>query len=215
MTEIEGLVQPGDLAGADAATFERVAIDRKLLTFFVRESNRIEGITRPPIKRELQAHADMLALPELSVILLARFVNSVQPGAQLRINPGMNVRVGSHIPAPGGASVGYALMTLLDAANGGADPWDTHVAYETLHPFMDGNGRSGRAVWLWQMINQQRATRAIRMGFLHLFYYQTLQHSNRSVGGTDGSTRTDTGAPSNPSTTDDSREYGRTTLDRT
>jgi hypothetical protein len=161
----------------------------KRLTFFVRESNRIEGITRPPIKRELVAHAELLAQPELSVMILSRFVSQVQPGADLRIHEGMDVRVGNHFPPRGGSAVGFALKTILDAANAGADPWDTHIAYETLHPFMDGNGRSGRAVWLWQMVNQRRAEHAIRMGFLHLFYYQTLQHSNRSVGGTDGATQ--------------------------
>ena len=39
------------------------------------------------------------------------------------------------------------------------------------HPFTDGNGRSGRALWLWQMNNHAP------FGFLHTFYYQTLENS--------------------------------------
>ena len=44
---------------------------------------------------------------------------------------------------------------------------ETHVRYELLHPFLDGNGRSGRALWLWLMGQAP-------LGFLHTFYYQTL-----------------------------------------
>lgn len=50
-------------------------------------------------------------------------------------------------------------------------PFTTHLRYESIHPFSDGNGRSGRALWLWQM--KGRAP----LGFLHQFYYQTLAAS--------------------------------------
>jgi hypothetical protein len=40
-------------------------------------------------------------------------------------------------------------------------------------PTTDGNGRSGRALWLWCM--RGRAP----LGFLHQFYYQTLGAAER------------------------------------
>jgi len=40
---------------------------------------------------------------------------------------------------------------------------------------MDGNGRSGRAIWAWQMLGDEQDPFAIP--FLHRFYYQTLDAS--------------------------------------
>jgi len=156
------------------------------LRFFVTESNRIESI-RGLNNREIAAHLHLLSRPSLMVGDVATFVRSIA-GVKLRNQDGMNVRVGDHIPPRGGPHVESELAQLLARANRGDDPWDVHVAYETLHPFMDGNGRSGRAIWLWQMLRQQNAPWVLRMGFLHLFYYQTLQHSGpRQHNARDGS----------------------------
>jgi hypothetical protein len=135
---------------------------------FVTESNRIEGILRDPTDAELHATVDLVALPVLSVGSLNAFVAVVQPGAALRNRFGMDVRVGNHYPPRGGPEIEEKLVVLLeDITRGRLTPFEAHVRYETLHPYMDGNGRSGRAVWYWQM-------RHAPLGFLHTFYYQTL-----------------------------------------
>jgi hypothetical protein len=142
---------------------------------FVTESNRIEGINfRSPLGREVQAHEDLFDGP-LSVANIERFV-TVCAGALLRRRPGMDVRVGNHVPPPGSPEIETTLRDLLLAAEGGDHPYEVHVAYETLHPFMDGNGRSGRAIWAWQMINQCFEP-GIKLGFLHAYYYQSLDRS--------------------------------------
>lgn len=135
---------------------------------FVEESNRIEGITRSPTMAEVTEMIRFMDLPSMSVEELESFVRVYQPGAALRDKPGLDVRVGNHIPMRGQPSLRKHLEELL--ANN-MDAYEKHLAYETLHPFTDGNGRSGRALWAWQMGTYD----ALRLGFLHMFYYQTLR----------------------------------------
>lgn len=86
----------------------------------------------------------------------------------------MNVRIGNHRPPPGGPGIATELSKLIrQAIDNDATPFDIHRRYETLHPFMDGNGRSGRILWAWQMIEHDIAP-GLNLGFLHAFYYQTL-----------------------------------------
>jgi uncharacterized protein (DUF433 family) len=143
-------------------TFEKVA-----------ESNRIEGIEREPTAEELVEHDRVMELENLTIRDIEKFVTVYQRNAKLRVNPGMDVRVGSYVPPKGGEHVREMLVALLDDINGERiDAWNAHIQYESIHPFTDGNGRSGRVIYHWQM----RSTRMADLGFLHAFYYQTLQN---------------------------------------
>lgn len=136
---------------------------------FIDESNRIEGIYRTSAA-EIGAHLDFLELKAITIVDLEEFVSVIQPGAMLRRNAYQNVRVGKHIPPSGGPQIEIRLLALLEDTES-MGVWQTHLAYENLHPFTDGNGRSGRVLWLWMMGGNAP------LGFLHQFYYQTLANS--------------------------------------
>lgn len=141
------------------------------LTDFVTESNRIEGLPAAT-PEELAAYEVFLAERVITIPALERFVKTIAH-AGIRERFGMNVRVGAYHPPHGGPKVVSDLFDLLRAvANQSLTPWQTHHQYESLHPFMDGNGRSGRALWLWQMGGIDR----VPLGFLHTWYYESLQN---------------------------------------
>jgi Fic family protein len=145
------------------------------LEAFIAESNRIEGINRATTEGEIVAHAALLVLRTITVADLEGFVAEIA-AVPLRRARGQDVRVGSYFPPPGGPLVEAHLAEILDEAMvGNVTPFETHVAYEKLHPFLDGNGRSGRALWAWQM--GRDGYNPFSLPFLHRFYYQSLDGS--------------------------------------
>lgn len=155
-------------------------IPEEKLIPFITESNLIEGIIRTPTNIEITAHQVLLETKFLSVGLLREFVQLVA-GAPLRNRPGMDVRVGNHLPPRGGPEIESMLKSVLERADLETSPYTVHQAYENLHPFMDGNGRSGRAIWLWQMTNQVRDSYVLERKFLHTWYYQSLSAARQPV----------------------------------
>ncbi len=142
---------------------------------FIIESNRIEGIHRDPSYEEITAHELLIAAPVLTVAAVRQFVQMVAK-APIRDQFGMNVQVWHHVPPKGGPEIPEKLAVLLArVTRDELKAYSAHVAYETLHPFMDGNGRSGRAIWAWHMLHM--GLDPFRLGFLHQWYYQSLQAS--------------------------------------
>jgi hypothetical protein len=139
------------------------------VTSFIRESNKIEGILREPTQDEIDEYNRFIKLDRVTIKDLEEFVKVYQPDARLRCVYGLNVRVGNYYPPFGGPEIIEKLEEVLKIK----DAFTAHVAYEQLHPFTDGNGRSGRMLWAYLMDDMHS------LDFLHTFYYQTLNHLSK------------------------------------
>lgn len=139
---------------------------------FAKESNEIENIRD---KRRHLNHAaaleKFLELPKIEVHDLIEFVKAIEPEAYIRTCDAHQVWIGGH-EAMAGSKVLNALQMMIESVHREEQPNSIHKIYENIHPFIDGNGRSGRALWLWQMVNQCGYDG--RYKFLRMYYYLTL-----------------------------------------
>ena len=163
---------------------------KKQIVDFMIESNKIEGV-EGTTGYEVSAFEHFIGLDQLYGYDVISLVGRLQPGAHLRSMVGNDVWVGDHQAPSGGPPIAIGLADVIATVDlwkqglPDASPYKVHRDYESLHPFTDGNGRSGRAIWAWQMLHAPVGTREMRvglqMGFLHEFYYQTLAASDGRI----------------------------------
>lgn len=158
----------------------------------IRESNEIENIHRDPLDSEVEEWNRFMELETVTTDDLKRFVY-VYAGAgnRLRTQITDNHYIGD-TRLEGGPEVEMKLLKLLTKSQPWTfkgtemepiDPWLAHVEYECLHPFTDGNGRSGRMLWHW-MMKQKYGVKYEAMtsiGFLRRFYYQSMEFRRRTI----------------------------------
>lgn len=101
-------------------------------------------------RKKIIRHEDLF---ELHRLLAARVMDQGEAGRYRTIA----VRVGNHIPPPA-RDVSGLMFELLEWWNGKAKELSPvlssailHYRFEHIHPFADGNGRTGRALALWEL----------------------------------------------------------------
>ena len=163
------------ISAGEPPIMQDLSFDDRLLAFVI-ESNRIEGIHRSAHDgMRFEAHAEFLT-GRMSMPALERFVHGRYSRAHSSgTRKGWMFQSAVMFAPAGGPGIEKRLRVLLKEDS--FSPWERHKEYETLHPFMDGNGRSGRVLWLMDMGGVENLIR----GFLHEFYYQTLERQDEEI----------------------------------
>jgi Fic family protein len=130
----------------------------------------------------IQSHSETKAIRESDLLRIHALLgqkNALERGpfGQYRT---YGVRVGSHI-APDFKEVPSLMRDLFDWVNGEGRRWPAvvssailHFRFEYIHPFGDGNGRSGRAMAVWELYRR-------RFDAQHIFAIDEIFWENRRL----------------------------------
>lgn len=140
LPEVQALEAGGELPAHSERSRREVLNYFAALRHVEKRAKRMAAIT----------HEDVLQLHTL----LARGVMDQGEAGRYRA---IQVRVGRHVPPPP-EMVSGLMRELLDWWNKGSAEWSPvisaavlHYQFEEIHPFADGNGRTGRMLGLWEM----------------------------------------------------------------
>jgi Fic family protein len=122
----------------------------------IRQSNLIENIDDPEEDEvskyawawlEKQKKIDQPTLLELHHLITCRQMSPEESGHYRNIQ----VYVGRHVPPAPMIAQGMMYGWIIDLMENWKylDPKEMHVQFEKIHPFVDGNGRTGRMLMWW------------------------------------------------------------------
>lgn len=129
----------------------------------IRESNAIEGIhNEQEVIQSLEAWEWLIREPELTnaaVCEVQRVITlnqSLPPfgNGYYRDMGRFNVSVGAKMCPHFNDVPSLMSNWLYEYTIGAADPWKAHIEFEKIHPFLDGNGRTGRLLLWWHQLGE-------------------------------------------------------------
>ena len=177
LEQVRALEEGRELSGAGVQTGVRAK--REVINYFAGLRHVEKNATKKHIR-----HADIL---ELHRILAGEVMDQGEAGKYRMIT----VRVGQYRPPPPDAVSGL-MFELLEWWNTAAKKLSPvlssailHYRFEAIHPFADGNGRTGRALALWELYRRGFDTHHIFSVDEYYWedrpaYYAALQNVHRA-----------------------------------
>lgn len=143
----------------------------------IRHSNLIEDIDDPAEDaRSLEAWEwlqEQKMLSQLVILELHKRITISQLGDDAGRFRSVSVTVGGHYPPDGMVMKGQIYGWGIDMIEHWKtlDPKEMHVRFEKIHPFIDGNGRTGRMLMWWHENRLGREPTLIRSNEADRHYY--------------------------------------------
>lgn len=146
----------------------------------IEQSNLIEGITGVrELEQSMRAWTFLIAQPELThavihetqrlIVANDRSLRDNERGAYRDLS-NTNVSVGTHVPPRW-----YEVVDLMVDWLGGVKertPWRNHAYFEGIHPFVHGNGRTGRMLMWLQQIELEEEPRLFEASKKYDYYLE-------------------------------------------
>jgi fido (protein-threonine AMPylation protein) len=144
----------------------------------IRHSNLIEGIdSRAEDTRSRAAwqwlEKQTIIWPSTMLELHRRITVKQLPETQAGHFRTVHVRVGNHVPPPPVIAQAQIIDWTLELMKNwhNLDPKAMHIRFEQIHPFIDGNGRTGRMLMWWHEKKLGREPTLIRSNEVGRFDY--------------------------------------------
>jgi hypothetical protein len=115
----------------------------------------MSGITREPTAVEVSSHRGLLARNALGVENLEVFVHHIAEGAGWRSDDRPDGEERREDEAFVLELKADLATIILAAQRQAASPQRVHRVFRLLRPFTDGNGRCGRALFVWQTLRRK------------------------------------------------------------
>lgn len=150
----------------------------------IHESNLIEGIESERADKDcLLAWEQLVKAKEITHSVLMQ-LHLMITSHQDELSQGergsyrtVQVYVGNHTP-PAAHMVPALMMEYLKTFES-MDPIEAHIKFETIHPFIDGNGRTGRMLLWWHQLKLNQKPSLFENDEKHEVYYQLFRRERK------------------------------------